>query len=149
MMALMHPFFFADKHGRSRAARSGRVMLSRSVITSRPLRHPSTHRSSLAGFSRLEAELTAAEVRRRWSRVQVQGSVLCLRMPLALPRVPVRCVLPFCFPAGTGLPQNRSGSACSPDFSGFSRSRTLSAIPVRAYLTRLHHSLYAAACGFG
>ena len=56
---------------------------------------------------------------------------------------------PSCFPAGTGLPQNRSGSACIPKLSGLSRSRTLSAIPVRAYLTRLHHSLYATACGFG
>ena len=56
---------------------------------------------------------------------------------------------PSCFPAGTGLPQNRSGSACIPKLSGLSRSRTLSAITVRAYLTRLHHSLYATACGFG
>ena len=27
--------------------------------------------------------------------LQVQGSVLCLRMPMALPRVPVRCICPF------------------------------------------------------
>jgi len=33
--------------------------------------------------------------------------------------------------------------------AGLSRIRTLPAIPVLTELTRLHHSLYAAACGFG
>ena len=33
--------------------------------------------------------------------------------------------------------------------AGLSRTRTLPAISVRGELTGLHHSLYAAACGFG
>jgi hypothetical protein len=53
------------------------------------------------------------------------------------------------FPADSGLlPVNR-GSACIPTARGLSLTRTLPAITVQVVFTRLHHSLYATACGFG
>ena len=55
----------------------------------------------------------------------------------------------LCFPASTGLLPFMRGSTNIPTESDLSLNRTLPAIPVRHQLTRLHHSLYAAACGFG
>ena len=89
----MHPFS-ADKHGRSRAARSGRVMLSRPSSLRGPSDIPPSVSCDLPGSSDLRRDY-----RRRSSAemvgLQVQGSVLCLRMPMALPRVPDRCARPF------------------------------------------------------
>ena len=53
------------------------------------------------------------------------------------------------FPAGSDLLPVLTGSACIPALRGLSLTRTLPAIAVRDFLTRLHHSLYATACGFG
>jgi hypothetical protein len=57
--------------------------------------------------------------------------------------------LALCFPAGTGLLPVIRGSACIPTHSDLSLSRALPATTARYLLTRLHHSLYATACGFG
>jgi len=53
------------------------------------------------------------------------------------------------FPADTGLLPIIRGSACIPTHSNLSLNRALPATTARSYLTRLHHSLYATACGFG
>ena len=53
------------------------------------------------------------------------------------------------FPAGSDLLPVLIGSACIPALRGLSLTRTLPAIAVRDFFTRLHHSLYATACGFG
>jgi hypothetical protein len=89
----MHPFL-ADKHGRSRAARSGRVMLSRPSS----LQGPSDIPPPVARFLPVSSDLRRAYHRRSsvgTVGLQVQGSVFCLRMPMALPRVPDRCARPF------------------------------------------------------
>ena len=55
----------------------------------------------------------------------------------------------LCLPDGSGLlPKNR-GSACIPAQRGLSLNQTLPAISVQSPFTKLHHLLYAAACGFG
>jgi hypothetical protein len=89
----MHPFN-ADKRGRSRAARSGRVVLSRPSS----LQGPSDIPPPVARFLPVSSDLRRAYRRRRTAGtvgLQVQGSVFCLRMPLALPRVLCRCACPF------------------------------------------------------
>ena len=53
------------------------------------------------------------------------------------------------FPASSGLLPIMRGSANIPIQSDLSLNQTLPAIPVWRKFTRLHHSLYAAACGFG
>ena len=53
------------------------------------------------------------------------------------------------FPTGAGLLPIFKGSACIPTHSDLSLNRALPATPARYLLTRLHHSLYATACGFG
>ena len=53
------------------------------------------------------------------------------------------------FPADSGLLPFMRGSANIPTQSDLSLNRTLPAISVRRNVTWLHHSLYAAACGFG
>src|SRR3990172_6685826 len=92
--------------------------------------------------------LTAVGERRGTVGLQVlpPSSVSACRQPY--PGSPVGA-LALCFPTGAGLPLLRTGSTCSPLLAGFSPTRTLPAIPVRSKLTRLHCSLYAAACGFG
>ena len=53
------------------------------------------------------------------------------------------------FPADSGLLPFVRESACIPASRSLSLTRTLPAIAVRVEVTRLHHSLYATACGFG
>jgi hypothetical protein len=55
----------------------------------------------------------------------------------------------LCFPDGSGLLPINRGSACIPALRGLSLNRTLPAITVQSSFTRLHHSLYATAYGFG
>jgi len=45
--------------------------------------------------------------------LQVQGSVLCLRMPMALPRVPDRCVCPFASLPALAFPKTVVGRRVS------------------------------------
>ncbi len=56
---------------------------------------------------------------------------------------------PLCFPASSGLPPRRTGSASSLSLTGLSRNRTLPIITVRPHFTKLHRSRYATACEFG
>jgi hypothetical protein len=53
------------------------------------------------------------------------------------------------FPDGSGLLPKSRGSAYILAQRGLSLNQTLPAIIVRPWFTRLHHSLYATACGFG
>jgi hypothetical protein len=53
------------------------------------------------------------------------------------------------FPDSPDLLLKYRGSASIPATRGLSLNRTLPAISVRRYLTKLHHSLDATACGFG
>ena len=57
--------------------------------------------------------------------------------------------LALCFPTDSGLLPIIRGSACIPTQSDLSLNRALPATPARCIVTRLHHSLYATACGFG
>lgn len=53
------------------------------------------------------------------------------------------------FPDGSGLLPINRGSACIPPMADLSLNQTLPAITVQSSFTKLHHSLYATACGFG
>ena len=108
---------------------------------------PYAHNTSLASFTQLESHLLPLEFSRNGG-ISSPTSIIFHRMPLALPRVPVRCLFPF-FPDSSGFLPNTRGSACITANRCLSLNRTLSAIPVRSHLTKLHHSLYATACGFG
>jgi hypothetical protein len=135
------------KRGRSMAPRSEQVMLSCS--------------SSLQGHSDFPTPITrllpvSPDLRKAyhsWSPAETLGSQVL--PPLSF----TACHWPYpgspsgafalCFPDGSGLlPKNR-GSACIPAQRGSSLNQTLPAITVRSSFTKLHHSLYAAACGFG
>jgi hypothetical protein len=102
----------------------------------------------LAGFTQLDPGLPPMEY---GGDGRTSGPFLPSLSPHAAGLTPgsLQVRLPFSFPAGSGLPLKRRGSACIPLSAGLSRNRTLPAMPVRRYVTRLHHSLYAAACGFG
>jgi len=90
---------------------------------------------------------------RSWSTAQALGSQV-----LPPPSV-TACHWPYpgsptsahalCFLVGVGLLPIYRGSAHIPATQGLSLNQTLPAIPVRSVFTRLHHSLYATACGFG
>ncbi len=53
------------------------------------------------------------------------------------------------FPDGSGLLPKTRGSACISAQRSLSLNQTLPAISIRSPFTKLHHSLYATACGFG
>ena len=53
------------------------------------------------------------------------------------------------FPTGAGLLPIIRGSACIPIHSDLSLLRALPATSAQKTITRLYHSLYATACGFG
>jgi hypothetical protein len=53
------------------------------------------------------------------------------------------------FPGDSGLLPIIRGSACIFAVRSLSLNRTLPAITVQSSFTKLHHSLYATACGFG
>ena len=136
------------KHSQSTAARSGWVVLS--------------HPSSLQGRSDIPLPVTpflpvlsdlssAFRLRRSTEAVglQVQVSSLFPHIPMALPRVPNRFTCPFYPLSAMAFPINVEGRRVAHLSMGLSLNRTLPAMPVRSHLTRLHHSLYATACGFG
>ncbi len=72
--------------------KTGYVVLS--VITSGPLRLPYAHHRHLAGFTRLDSCLPQVESCRD-AGISGPSSVICHRMPMALPRVPARCLCPL------------------------------------------------------
>ena len=92
--------------------------------------------------------LTAVGVlRRRWDL----RSYLRYLSPHAIGHTPGphQVHLPFFFPDDSGLLPKIRGSACIPAQRGLSLNQTLPVISVRSTFTKLHHSLYATACGFG
>ena len=64
------------------------------VITSKPLRLPYARNSSLAGFTRLDRRLPQVEFRGD-ARISGPTSIIFHRMPMAIPRVPCRCIYPL------------------------------------------------------
>jgi len=135
------------KHGRSMAPRSRQVMLS--CLSS--LQGHSDFPTPVTHLLPVSPDLNHAY--RRWSPAETLGSQ-------ALPPLSVTaCRWPYpgspsgayalCFPDGSGLLPKSRGSACIPAQRGLSLNQTLPAISVRSPFTKLHHSLYAAACGFG
>ncbi len=143
--------FHTSTHNQTRSKygptlKKGYVVLP--VITSRPLRLPYVRRSPLAGFIRLEEYLLQQEYCRD---AGISGSTSlsfsACRWPYS--GFPVgACTLYF--PTSIGLLSYRTRSAYSPDRRpGLSLYHTLPAISVWRKLTKLHHSLYATACGFG
>ncbi len=79
-----------SKYGPS--LKAGYVVLP--VITSRPLRLPYAHHLHLAGFTRLVGGLPQTESCGD-AGISDLSSVICHRMPMALPRVPTRCLYPL------------------------------------------------------
>jgi hypothetical protein len=103
----MHPFS-ADRRGRSRAARSGRVVLSPPSSLQGPSDIPPPVTALLPVSSDLR-RLTAAGVAAKAVGLQVQASVFFLRMPMALPRVPGRCLRPFASLPALAFPKSVVG----------------------------------------
>ncbi len=111
-------------------------------ITSGPLRLPYALNSTLRSLSRLYAAYHCRNtVGTQGSQVQHSYSFNAFKRPYPGSSTGA-CAL--CFPVNYGLLHKRRRSAYI-----LSRIRTLPAITVRTELTGLHHSLYAAACGFG
>ncbi len=63
-------------------------------ITSRPLRLPYVHRLILTGFTRFDSCLPQLESCGD-AGISSPTSVIFHRMPLAIPRVPIRCIRPL------------------------------------------------------
>jgi len=92
--------------------------------------------------------LTAGGVlRRRWDLRSYLRSLS--PHAVGLTPGPHQVLMPFFFPDDSGLLLIIRGSACIPPQTDLSLNQTLPAMPVRSPFTRLHHSLYATACGFG
>jgi len=90
---------------------------------------------------------------RSWSPAETLGSQALPPLSFTACRWPYPGSPPgafaLSFPGDSGLlPINRR-SACIPTLSDLSLNRTLPAITVQSPFTKLHHSLYATACGFG
>ena len=88
-----------------------------------------------------------------WSSVETWGSQVLPPLSFTACHRPysgfLSGVYDLSFPNSSGLlPENR-GSACITVNRCLSLNRTLLAIIVRSDLTKLRHSLYATACGFG
>ena len=117
-------------------------------ITSRPLRLPYAPHTLLAGFTQLESCLPQLE---SCGDAGIPGPYLRYLSPHAIGHTPGphQVHMPFCFPDDSGLLPKIRGSACIPAQRGLSLNQTLPVITVRSSFTKLHHSLYATACGFG
>lgn len=137
-----------NKRGQSTAARSGWVVLSQPSS----LQGRSDTPRPVASLLPVLSDLSRAYRRRSTTEavgLQVQGSSVFPRIPLALPRVPDRFSCPFHPLSTLAFPLNVEGRRVAHLAMGLSRHRTLPAIPVRPDFTRLHHSLDATVCGFG
>jgi hypothetical protein len=117
------------------------------VITSRPLRLPYVPNTCLTGFTRLDGCLPQLEF---CGNAGISGpsplSFTACRWPYSGSHAGVHTL---CFPTCSGLLPVCTGSACIPAMRSLSLTRTLPTIPARIHFTKLHHSLYATACGFG
>jgi len=136
-----------SKHDRSMAPRS------RQVVLSCP--------SSLQGHSDFPTPVTrllpvSPDLRkayRSWSPAETLGSQVLPPLSFTACHWPYPGSPPgafaLSFPDDSGLLPNNRGSACIFAARSSSLNRTLPAIPVQSSFTKLHHSLYATACGFG
>ncbi len=112
----------------------------------------------LAGFTQLDARLPPVETGGN-AGISSPTSIIFHHMPMAIPRVPYQCSCPLRRVGSTphaslslqalAFPSNEKGQRVSPISRSLSLSQTLPAFSVWLNLTRLHHSLYASACGFG
>lgn len=87
-------------------------------MLSRPssLQGPSDIPPPVARFLPVSSDLRRAYRRRSTAEavgLQVQGSVFCLRMPMALPRVPDRCARPFASLSALAFPIHVKGRRVS------------------------------------
>jgi hypothetical protein len=129
------------------APRSGQVVLS----CPSSLQSHSDFPTPITAILPASPNLMAAY--RRRSPAETLGSQILPPLSVTACRWPYPGSLPganaLYFPDSSGLLPKYRGSACIPALQGLSPNRTLPAIAVRSHLTRLHHSLYATACGFG
>ena len=90
---------------------------------------------------------------RSWSPAETLGSQVLPPLSFTACRWPYpgspSGAYALCFPDGAGLLPINRGSACILAKRGLSLNQTLPAITVQSSFTKLHHSLYATACGFG
>ena len=135
------------KRDRSMALRSGQVMLS----CPSSLQGHSDFPTSLTRLLPVSPDLSRAY--RGWSPAEMLGSQVLPPLSFTAYRWPYpgspSSAFALCFPDGSGLLPKIRGSACIPAQRGLSLNQTLPAISVRSPFTKLHHSLYATACGFG
>ena len=130
------------------ALRSRRVMLS----LPSSLQGHSDFPTPITNFSPVSSDLkllTAVRVlRRRWDlRYYISSSFTACHRPYS---GSFAGAYALSFPANIGLLSKRRRSASILiNRSGLSRNRTLPVMSVRRSLTKLHRSLYPAACGFG
>jgi hypothetical protein len=136
-----------SKRSRSMASRSKQVVLSCP--------------SSLQGHSDFPTPVTrllpvSPDLRkayRSWSPAETLGSQVLPPLSFTACHWPYPGSPPgafaLSFPDDSGLLPNNRGSACIFAARSSSLNRTLPAIPVQSSFTKLHHSLYATACGFG
>lgn len=136
-----------SKRGRSMAPRSRQVMLS--CPSSLP--GHSDFPTSVTSFLPVSPNLNHAYHRR--NPAETLGSQALPPLSFTACRWPYSGfpsgAYALCYPVGSGLLLIYRGSAFIPAQRGLSLNRTLPAIVVRSSFTKLHHSLYAAACGFG
>jgi hypothetical protein len=129
------------------APRSGQVMLS--CLSS--LQGHSDFPTPVARILPVSSDLERAYHAR--SSVETLGSQVLPPLSFTACRWPYPGSPPgastLSFPDGSGLLPINRGSACIPAQRDLSLNRTLPAITVQSSFTKLHHSLYATACGFG
>ena len=130
------------------ASRSRRVMLSLPSSLQGHSDFPTPITYFLPVSPDLKQLTTARVLWRRWDlRYYISFSFTACHRPYS-GSLAGACTLSF--PASIGLLHIRRRSASIPiNRSGLSLHQTLPAISVWPQLTKLHRSLYAAACGFG
>ena len=114
-----------------------------------PFRHPYAHCYALPVLFGLASLTSVGEPRKRRG-FRPHFSISFGRMSLALLRVPHGCKYPFPSPCATAFPLIVEGRRVSgPLHPVYPPNRTLPAIIVLRYFTKLHHSLYATTCDLG
>ena len=135
------------KHGPSMAPRSRQVMLS----CPSSLQGHSDFPTPIIPFLPVSPDLK--RIYHSWSPAETLGSQVLPPLSFTACHWPYPGSPPgayaLCFPDDSGLLPKIRGSACIPTKSDLSLNWTLPAISVRSSFTKLHHSLYATACGFG
>ena len=130
------------------ASRSRRVMLSLPSSLQGHSDFPAPVTNFLPVSSDLKLLTAVRVLQRRWDlRYYISSSFTACHRPYS---GSFAGAYALSYPANIGLLSKRRRSASILiSRSGLSRNRTLPVISVRRSLTKLHRSLYAAACGFG